>query len=67
MKREIPSEVIYHQFLQLLDLYNKDILPLNELFSALTDLLHLRHPVLAQLRGYLSNKGISEEVVGVWV
>ena len=68
MKREIPSEAAYRQFLQLLDLYDKvgaaqDILPLGELFSALTDLLHLRHPVLAQLRGYLSHKGISEDAM----
>ena len=40
------------------------MLPLSELFSALPDLLHLRHPVLAQLRGYLSHKGISEDAVG---
>ena len=40
------------------------MLPLSELFSALTDLLHLRHPVLAQRRGYLSHKGISEDAVG---
>ena len=38
-------------------------MPLGELFSALTDLLHLRHPVLAQLRGYLSHKGISEDAM----
>ena len=41
------------------------MLPLSELFTALTDLFHLRHPVLAKLRSYLTKKGISEEVVGV--
>ena len=39
------------------------MLSLTELFTSLTDLLHLRHPVLSQLRAYLAHKGISEEAV----
>ena len=41
----------------------QDVFSLSELFTALTDLLHLRHPVINQLRNYLSHKGISEEAV----
>ena len=64
IRTEISSETSYKQLLQLLDLYNHDILPLGELISAVTDLLHVRHSVLSKLRSYLSNKGIKEEGVG---
>ncbi|KAK8828976.1 hypothetical protein WA538_000978, partial [Blastocystis sp. DL] len=62
-RREIPSDATYRQFLQLLDLFTKDVFSLSELFTALTDLLHLRHPVINQLRNYLSHKGINEEAM----
>ena len=45
-RRDISSDEIYQQFIKLLDAYNREILPLSELFSAVTDLLHIRHPVV---------------------
>ena len=64
MRRDISSHDVYEQFLKLLDLYNRGILPLSELFSAVTDLLHIRHPVVSHLRNYLAQKGIREDEVG---
>ena len=63
-RRDISSDEIYEQFLKLLDLFNRDILPLSELFSAVTDLLHIRHPVVSHLRSFLAQKGIREDEVG---
>ena len=64
VRRDISSEEVYQQFLKLLDLFNRDILPLSELFSAVTDLLHIRHPVVSHLRNFLAQKGIREDEVG---
>ena len=64
VRRDISSDEIYQQFLKLLSLYSRGILPLSELFSALTDLLHIRHPVVSHLRNYLAQKGIREDEVG---
>ena len=64
VRRDISSHDVYEQFLKLLDLYNRGILPLSELFSAVTDLLHIRHPVVSHLRNYLAQKGIREDEVG---
>lgn len=63
-RRDISSDEIYQQFIKLLDAYNRGILPLSELFSAVTDLLHIRHPVVSHLRNYLAQKGIREDEVG---
>ena len=64
IRQSIPSDEVYTQFIKLLDLYNRDILPLSELFAAVTDLLHIRHPAVSHLRNYLAQKGISEDEVG---
>ena len=63
-RRDISSDEIYQQFIKLLDAYNREILPLSELFSAVTDLLHIRHPVVSHLRSFLAQKGIREDEVG---
>ena len=63
IRRSIPSDEVYTQFIKLLDLYNRDILPLSELFAAVTDLLHIRHPAVSHLRNYLAQKGINEDEV----
>ena len=64
VRRDISSEEVYQQFIKLLDAYNRGIFPLSELFSAVTDLLHIRHPVVSHLRNFLAQKGIREDEVG---
>ena len=63
IRQSIASDEVYTQFIKLLDLYNRDILPLSELFAAVTDLLHIRHPAVSHLRNYLAQKGINEDEV----